>query len=119
MISSTECNFRVDGHTNLTDQPDQSAQNGSQVPEDHADVVTASTEHGDNNPLAIGHMGWAGVHTLSGVGKCSGSIKPVHGAPEPGSETVGYGDFVSFSTAPKKVTAITTHSPGTERFAQH
>lgn len=56
----------------------------------------------DNNPLAIGHMGRASVHTLSGVGKCGGSIKPVHGAPEPRSETVGYGEFVSFGTAALK-----------------
>ncbi len=53
MISSTERHFRVDDHANLTDQPDQSAQQGSQVPEDHADVVTASTEHGEKS-IAFG-----------------------------------------------------------------
>ena len=42
----TERHFRVDDHANLTDQPDQSVQNSSQVPEDHADVVTATAEHG-------------------------------------------------------------------------
>ena len=56
---------------------------------------------GDNNPLAIGHMGWASIYALSGVGECCGSIEPVHGAPEPGSKTVGYGKFVSFSTIAK------------------
>ena len=54
---------------------------------------------GDNKPLAIGHLGWACVHALSGLGKCCGSLKPFHGAPEPGSETVRYGEFVSFGTA--------------------
>jgi hypothetical protein len=57
---------------------------------------------GDNNPLAIGHMGWASVHAILGVGKRGGSIKPVHGAPKPRSETVGYGEFVSFGTAALK-----------------
>jgi hypothetical protein len=57
---------------------------------------------GDNSPLAIGYMGWASVHALSGVGERGGSIKPVHGAPKPGSETVGYGEFVSFGTAALK-----------------
>ena len=45
-MSLTERHFRVDDHANLTDQPDQSVQNSSQVPEDHADVVTATAEHG-------------------------------------------------------------------------
>ena len=36
----------MNDHANLTDQPDQSVQNSSQVPEDHADVVTATAEHG-------------------------------------------------------------------------
>ena len=47
LISLTERHFRVDDHANLTDQPDQSVQNSSQVPEDHADVVTATAEHGE------------------------------------------------------------------------
>ena len=37
----------MDDHANLTDQQDQSVQNSSQVPEDHADVVTATAEHGE------------------------------------------------------------------------
>ena len=36
----------MNDHANLTDQPDQSVQNSSQVPEDHADVVTSTAEHG-------------------------------------------------------------------------
>ena len=37
----------MNDHANLTDQPDHSVQNSSQVPEDHADVVTATAVHGE------------------------------------------------------------------------
>ena len=43
----------MNDHANLTDQPDQSVQNSSQVPEDHADVVTATAEHGKQR-VALG-----------------------------------------------------------------
>ena len=52
-LALTERHFRVNDHANLTDQPDQSVQNSSQVPEDHADVVTATAEHGKKR-VALG-----------------------------------------------------------------
>ena len=44
------------------DQPDQSVQNSSQVPEDHADVVTATAEYGEER-VALGSF-----HLNSAVG---------------------------------------------------
>lgn len=61
----------------------------------------------------------ARVHALSSVGDRSGSFKPVHDAPEPRSEALGYGEFVSFSCDHQLIAEVSTDHPnmriGSER----
>ena len=52
----------MDDHANLTDQ---SVQNSSQVPEDHADVVTATAEHGEER-VALGSFQGASPQSTVG-----------------------------------------------------